>query len=239
MINFLLFVILMNGHTVIRASTIKTVELETDQVAKVQTALGIATILQTPDRPVSVVLGDQDSFKMEYLDKGVAIKPLHQKAETNLYIFTESRRFDVRIHTGKSETADYVVYLKPKSAKENFSLKTCQDKIQFEEFVFTCQRFGLAKQNVLIEFTIEIGSKDPKDSRELYFKPDWLWVKQGKNVRPIEQIFLSDKKVAFKRPIKGVIQLLRKDLNSSDGLIIELKNQQIKQISFRKERLWG
>ena len=176
---------------------------------------------------------------MEYLDKGLAIKPLHQNAETNLYIFTESRRFDASIHTGKPETADYVVYLKPKSAKENFSLKTCQDKIQFEEFVFTCQRFGLAKQNVLIEFTIELGGKDPRDARDLYFKPEWLWVKQGKNVRPIEQIFLSDKKVSANRPIKGVIQLLIKDLNSSDGLIIELKNQQIKQISLRKDRLWG
>jgi hypothetical protein len=41
---------------------VRRVAVQGDQIVTVKTSLGIATIIQVPDRPNSVVVGDQDSF---------------------------------------------------------------------------------------------------------------------------------------------------------------------------------
>ncbi len=67
---------------------VRHISTKKDQITKARTALGIATIIQVPDRPTSVVIGDQNSFKIEYLNKAITIKPLVANASTNLYIYT-------------------------------------------------------------------------------------------------------------------------------------------------------
>ena len=90
---------------------VRRVEVEKDQIVKIKTAIGIATIIQVPDRPNSVVVGDSNSFKVEYLDQAITIKPVARGARSNLYIYTDWRRFNVELITGNDATADYVVYL--------------------------------------------------------------------------------------------------------------------------------
>lgn len=87
---------------------VRKVEVKTDQIVTVRTAIGIATIIQVPDRPNSIVVGDQAAFKVEYLDQAITIKPLHGGAKSNLYIYTDYRRFNVQLVTSTEAAADYV-----------------------------------------------------------------------------------------------------------------------------------
>ena len=103
----LLLVFFLSTHALAR---VRKVEVTQDQIVTVRTALGIATIIQVPDRPNSIVVGDQAAFKVEYLDQAITIKPLRGGAKSNLYVYTDYRRFNVQLITGADASADYVVY---------------------------------------------------------------------------------------------------------------------------------
>ena len=55
---------------------------------------------------------------MEYLDKAITIKPLRALVGTNLYIYTDHNRYNVRFVSTQKHLADYVVYLKPRVSLE-------------------------------------------------------------------------------------------------------------------------
>jgi type IV secretory pathway VirB9-like protein len=70
---------------------VRRVQVQSDQIVTIKTAIGIATIIQVPDRPNSIVVGDLSAFKVEYLDQAITIKPLHSGARSNLYVYTDYR----------------------------------------------------------------------------------------------------------------------------------------------------
>ena len=79
----------------------------------IRTSPGFSTILQFDAKPTSVVLGDQDSFKIEYVGNSLTIKPLREGVKTNLFVFTDYDRFNFRLVSGQSN-ADYVVKVRRK-----------------------------------------------------------------------------------------------------------------------------
>ncbi|MFN3454280.1 MAG: TrbG/VirB9 family P-type conjugative transfer protein, partial [Pseudobdellovibrio sp.] len=94
---FAFFLLALHSEASMR---IRRVPVQGDQIVTVKTSIGIATIIQVPDRPNSVVVGDQDSFKVEYLDQAITIKPLTGGAKSNLYIYTDWKRFNVELVSG-------------------------------------------------------------------------------------------------------------------------------------------
>jgi type IV secretory pathway VirB9-like protein len=112
----LLFIFLLCLPLSLKADKrIKHLTVGKDQIILVHTALGVATLIQLPERPNSAVIGDQDSFKVEYLDKGITLKPLHGFAKSNLYLYTDSKRFNLQLVTGPIAQADYVINLEEKT----------------------------------------------------------------------------------------------------------------------------
>jgi len=92
------------------------VSLAESEVLTVRTTPGYSTILQFDTRPTSVVLGDQDSFKVEYLKNSLTIKPLKEGVTTNLFVFTDYDRFSFRL-TSVESNADYVIRVAKKSER--------------------------------------------------------------------------------------------------------------------------
>lgn len=86
MIYFAVTLLALNASA---SERVRRVPILGDQIVTVRTSIGIATIIQVPDRPNSVVVGDQDAFKVEYLDQAITIKPLSSRAKSNLYIYTD------------------------------------------------------------------------------------------------------------------------------------------------------
>jgi hypothetical protein len=220
------------------SSRVKKVEVQKDQIVHVNTAMGIATIIQVPDRPNSVVVGDQDAFKVEYLDLAITIKPITPHGKSNLYIYTDYRRFNVELATGTEGSADYVVYLdnpKEKDTKSSFqkggasvSWKQVAKSFKNENITFTVDRIGRLKSGVeIIEFKISSSKKEN-------LSPAWFWVTQGGVTRPIQNLFMSDSKLTPGESIRGSIQLLKSDLEARTSVRIEMRRKKTSYLTLKE-----
>ena len=220
---------------------VRRVQVSKDQIVTVRTAIGIATIIQVQDRPNSVVVGDQDSFKVEYLDQAITIKPLSSGAKSNLYVYTDWRRYNVELVAGSEAAADYVVYLDNPVEKQ---IKTPVDssQVKWTKFVNHLQngnikleviRLGRAKDGVLlVEFLINSKTKES-------FRPEWLWLTQNGITRPIHNLFLSNLEVKQSVPVKGIFQLNKNDLDLDASMKLELRRSKNSYLTLKKVNAWN
>ena len=220
---------------------VRRVQVSKDQIVTVRTAIGIATIIQVQDRPNSVVVGDQDSFKVEYLDQAITIKPLSSGAKSNLYVYTDWRRYNVKLVAGSEAAADYVVYLDNPVEKQ---IKTPVDssQVKWTKFVNHLQngnikleviRLGRAKDGVLlVEFLINSKTKES-------FRPEWLWLTQNGITRPIHNLFLSNLEVKQSVPVKGIFQLNKNDLDLDASMKLELRRSKNSYLTLKKVNAWN
>jgi len=231
------FLLFLSSSIALAQGKVKRIVVEGDQIIPVQTAVGIATIIQLPDRPNSVVIGDQDSFKVEYLDKAITIKPLHSQAKSNLYLYTDWKRYNVQLISGAQAAADYVVYLEPKKdapkiGASNVNWRIFRNKLRSDSFSLETKRVGKTRDGViLLEFSVYSNVENK-------FNPEWIWVTQSQKVRPIQQLFLSQTKVSENSPIQGVIQLLARDLELSQPIRIELRRKRMTYLTLPKAVVW-
>ena len=93
----------------VQANVIRRIEADEDKVALVRTAVGFSTILEFPSKPLSAVLGDQDSFKLEYVGNSITVKPLVSGATSNLFVFTEYNRFTCTLKSGAKSDVDDIL----------------------------------------------------------------------------------------------------------------------------------
>ena len=219
---------------------VRRVPVQGDQIVTVRTSVGIATIIQVPDRPNSVVVGDQDAFKVEYLDQAITIKPLSGGAKSNLYIYTNWKRYNVELVSGQEVVADYVVYLDNPKEKES-TRSNSETGIKWTDFKNTLRndslqlnvkRVGRAKDGVLlVEFSISSKKKE-------VFKPEWLWLTQEGETRPIHNLFLSALETSPQKGISGVLQMREADLNTSEPVRLELRKAKVSYLTIQKVNLW-
>ncbi len=227
--------ILLALSPAVSGARVRTVEVKKDQIVNVKTALGVATIIQVPDRPNSLVVGDQNAFKVEYLDQAITIKPLHGGARSNLYIYTDYRRFNVQLVTTSEAAADYVVYLaspieKPKTPTSGW--RSYKNLLKNESLTLETKRLANALDGtLLIEFEVRSSIKEK-------FGPEWLWLTQNGKPKPIQGLALSAQDVSAGRPLKGVIQILRKDVSTGDSLRIELRRKKTSYLTIPAGIAW-
>lgn len=216
---------------------VRRIAVDEDQIVPVHTAVGIATIIQVPDRPNSVVMGDQDSFKVEYLDKAVTVKPLHAQAKSNLYLYTDLKRFNVQLITGSQSAADYVVYLDrkkemAKSGVPSIRWTLFRNKLSNGALSLETKRVGTTKDGViLVEFLIRASTRDR-------VAPEWIWLTQSGSVKPIHHLFLSNLSTEPGNPIQGILQILKTDLNEDLPLRLELRRKRVAYLIISKAALW-
>lgn len=216
---------------------VRHIECHIDQIVTVRTALGIATIIQVPDRPNSVVVGDQDKFKVEYLDQAITIKPLHAGAKSNLYVYTDYRRYNVQLVTGTEASSDYVVYLENLKRKEKDKSVPLRwtpyvRSIRSDEIVFETKRLGRANQGaLLIEFQMSTLKK-------MTINPDWIWLTQDNATRPIQSLFLAKIELEIGENTQGVIQLIWRDIDPTKPLRIELRRKKTSVLTLPKVNQW-
>lgn len=237
---FIVLLLTLNSLSAFAAVRVRRVPVQGDQIVTVRTSVGIATIIQVPDRPNSVVVGDQDSFKVEYLDQAITIKPIAGGAKSNLYIYTDWKRFNVELVSGSEGLADYVVYLE--NPKEKPATQQAKDSairwtdfknnLRNEHLHLDVKRLGRAKNGILfVEFTITSKKKEA-------FKPEWLWLTQNSETRPIHNLFMSALEVSPQRNITGVLQMREVDLNTSEPMRFELRKTKISYLTIQKVASW-
>lgn len=225
---FLIFLIMLTEANLYASNRVRYIEVQNDQIVKVQVSLGIATIIQVPDRPSNIVVGDQGSFKIEYLDQAITIKPLRLGAKSNLYIYTDWKRYNIELISGPENVADYLVYLKTPSRK---LIKSNPDKgvkvrwislekeIQNGSFTLKLKRLGKTTTNVyLVEFELRSYQKEK-------FKPEWIWLTQKTVTKPIQGLVLSSVDITPNLAASGLLSFKRSDLNQKLPITIEIRRK--------------
>lgn len=237
-----------------QSQRVRRIELKNDQIAQVKTALGIATIIQVPDSPNSVVVGNSEAFKVEYLDQAITIKPLFSGARSNLYIYTNYRRYNVELISVNSSEANYIVYLEgvksssqTKKPDTKMTVKPIRSvepylvginwfelnkSLQNDEVKLIIKRVGLSANNVvLFDFTMTASQK-------IEIKPENLSINQNKKIVTIHNLFLSSLKIDPQKPITGTLEILKSDLKTDAGLNFEFKRKNKKSIYITEVSSW-
>ena len=240
-------VLLFLAPLVALGARVKHVPVKGDEIIVVKTAFGVATIIQVPDKPNSVVVGDQESFKIEYLDQAVTIKPLRAGAKSNLYVYTDWKRFNVQLVNGGEAEADYVVYLENVAGPESGLPKNrmiasslhwtptrkylIQDNLRLE-----VKRLGRVEKGpddglVVVDFTITV-------SKSAFIKPEWIWFTQDQKTCPIDKLFLSQLDLKPGDLMHGLIQVKLSEIDTTKPLRVELRNQKTSFLTLPKVESW-
>ena len=220
----------------IASERVRHVFVQKDQIITVRSAIGIATIIQVPDRPNSVVVGDQNAFKVEYLDQAITIKPLREGAKSNLYVYTDWRRYNVQLITAGESSADYVVYLdgqkeKLKEVKSTIQWLNISNEVTDGSLTLKLKRISKSKDLVLIDFELQSSIRDKID-------PSWIWVTQSGQTKPIHNLIFSSLEAKASKNVKGLMQILRSDLNESISFKIELRRKKTSYLTLPKVSAW-
>jgi hypothetical protein len=233
----LLWIMLLVPAVSFASERVRHIEFHRDQIVTVRTALGIATIIQVPDRPNSVVVGDQEKFKVEYLDQAITIKPLQAGAKSNLYVYTDYQRYNVQLITGAETNSDYVVYLENVRQKENIKSNPLRwmpfiRSMHNDEITFETKRLGRASEGVLlIEFQL-------RTARKVAVRPEWIWLTQGNEVRPIQNLYLGAVQLSSGENTQGVLQALWRDIDPTKPIRVELRRKKKTGLTLPKVNLW-
>jgi hypothetical protein len=223
-----------------RSPKVRRAPVSSDQIVKIFTSPTIATIIQVPDRPNSVVLGNQPGFQVEYLDTAVTIKPLSNSSKGNLYIYTDYRRYNVELITTDSSRADYIVYLldnvsetgqQKRPSVPSIKWTDYSERIEAKLFAMQTTRIGKTCDKMrLIEFRLS-------SDRDFIIDPGLFWVTQDGKEKPIQSLHLSSLHVGRERPINGAITLLDRDFKRTD-VRIEIRGKKSTGHTIPKGALW-
>jgi hypothetical protein len=81
------------------AAKSRTVYLNDTDMTQVRIMPGRSTILNFPIRPTKVILGNQGSFTVEFVENDLALNALRSQAQGNLFAYMEGRRFAFDLRT--------------------------------------------------------------------------------------------------------------------------------------------
>ena len=218
---------------------VRTIEATEDTIISVKTALGYSTVLSFSTKPNSAILGDQDSFKLEYVGNSITLKPLIAHATSNLFVFTPYERFNITLKTGTPLEADYHLKLTtprtaipieatatqpmkdhpyPKPSPQGDLNRSEWNGISLGCFL-SSQVLGDSQQRVTL-FEVDITSKD----HSLLLYPANLGVLQGGSPIPLERISFNSLSLSpGSPPIHARISVLNSSLSQDRPISVFLK----------------
>jgi hypothetical protein len=220
--------------TVINAEAhVRTVVPKWDQIIEIHTAVGIATMIETPLPVLPAISGDQSGFRIEYLDKSTIVKPLRPGAKTNLFLVTDKRRYNVRLSTVVESASDYVVYLKDSSAKASTRWHIVNREVSNDRFKLRLLRVGLTSAGtVILDLRLRAFAKES-------MKPADLWVLQKASSKTIDALFISDLEIGPKDEVSIGLAIAKTDLQPHFPLLIQLRFKEELLIQVPASVLWN
>lgn len=220
----------------VSSAHIKTISPKNDEIILVKTSLAIATMIQFPDS-TSVqfpIIGDQSAFRIETIDKGITIKPLRYGAKTNLYLFTDKKRYNFRLITEGQDQADYILYIKSSENSDALNWRVIEKSASNKELKLTIHKVSVTKDNkILLDLSLQAINLDIK------ILPENIWLYQDKESKIVNSLFLSDKTATVRRPIQVGIALSKNDLKEGKSLQLTIKMKESNlSLDVPREVLW-
>ena len=196
---------------------VRSVTPKPDQVVVIHTALGIATMVQTPSPVVPAIPGDQAGFRIEFLDRATIIKPLRSGAKTNLFLITNDQRYNLKLVTGSEEKSDYVVYIKQQQSGSELKWQTLKSVISGSDVTLRLRRIGVSSEGLIV-LDGTLWSKNTH-----LVKPEDFWLLQGKDSKVISGLYLSNVKVDAGKVISIGLAVSKSDLARNQPLTLQIR----------------
>ena len=119
-----------------------------EDVLRINLALGYCTVLEFPEKPLMVTVGDNSLIQVEVPQNSnsVVIKPLQNAGETNIFIFTPNQRFNYNVIIGDPIHVDYVV---DSQAVKQINLKG-KEHLSLEKFLKMAREYEFLKHHNVI-----------------------------------------------------------------------------------------
>jgi len=205
------------------ASLVKELKLKPKDVGIINTAIGYSTVIQLTSKPLNVVIGDQASFRVEFINDSITLKPI-KPAKTNLFIFTENDRFNLTVKTGQPGSVDYVVRLRRVFSDPKNSVVLNKIRIQ-HGVALVLHRMTLKDTEAFIDFTVQNN-----DTKTLSLNPELFRIVQNGIVKPIRSLYLASTELKTGRTTSG--SLLFPATSFGQSLAIWVGFQRQKPIHF-------
>jgi hypothetical protein len=97
------------------ATDYKILKLNESTIGKIYLSPGRTTVLSFPMKPSKVIVGNQGSFSVQYVENDLALSPTRAGARSNLFVYVASRRFALDLISG--QTADFIVVIRDKDTE--------------------------------------------------------------------------------------------------------------------------
>lgn len=209
------------------AKGIKTLTLADTEVAQVRVALGYSTLLQFDGRPTQAIVGDQDSFKVEYVGNSIAIKPLIAGVSTNLFVVTEYDKFNFRITAGRGYEPDYILHIKRKRLEQNQDSSGVKTKVvgtSKSASGVTLKVLSIGRTNSALICSFQLSS----NGKKLVFQPGDFEILQGGRSLPIENIYLERLAIEKSQRLNGMILVRMENLRGKAPTTIRFRPESLK-----------
>jgi hypothetical protein len=182
-------------------------------VAVVKVGIGFSTLLQFDTRPSQAIVGDQDSFKIEYVGNAIAIKPLISGVSTNLFVVTDVGKFNFRISAMRGFEPDYVLRIKRKSDEPSRNPTALRTKITNTQvtkngLTLHLNSVASAQSNSVLIYSFRVATKD----RRLRFDAGDFEIVQISRSLSIESIYLDRVLLSPGNSLNGMILIRRSEL---------------------------
>lgn len=213
-------------------ANVKTVIPKNDEIIEVKAALGIATLIEFPDPIQQAVIGDQSAYRIEYSGSGATIKPLRSFAKTNVYFFTQKKRYNLRLTVVPQNQSFYILYIKnpevgsgPRWTALNRISNGKDSQLKLLRMGSTQDGFILLDLEVLPKKSFKIQASD-------------FWIKQGAESKAINSLFLSRTDARAKQSVLVGVAIQKSELQGKP-LTLEFKRfNETLSLEVPKEVLW-
>lgn len=209
------------------ARGIKTMSLSESEIAPVRVALGYSTLLQFDGRPTQAIVGDQDSFKVEYVGNSIAIKPLISGVSTNLFVVTEYDKFNFRITAGRGYEPDYTLRIKRKRQEQNHESSGVKTKMlgtSKSASGVTLKVLSIGRTSSALIYSFQLSASGKK----LAFQPGDFEILQGGRSLPIENIYLERLTIEKSQRLNGMILIRVENLSGKAPTTIRFRPESLK-----------
>lgn len=229
-------VLVIHAIALLLASTsfanVKTITPKNDEIIEVKAALGIATLIEFPDPIQQAVIGDQSAYRIEYSGSGATIKPLRSFAKTNVYFFTQKKRYNLRLTVVPQNQSFYILYIKNTEVGSGPRWTTLNRLSNGKDSQLKLLRLG-STQDGFVLLDLEIIPKTVFKIQASDF-----WIKQGTESKTINSLFLSRNDGRPKQSVLIGIAIQKSELQAKP-LTLEFKRlNETLRLEVPKEVLW-
>ena len=217
----LLFLILCLISKVAYPQRIKEFQLGKDAITVVHTSPGYTTLLSFPTKPTRVVVGDQESFRIEFVENHLAIKPLVGGVKTNLFVFTRDEQFQCLLISGPPNQIQYLVRLENKTF-ESKKLNLSQKK---EDIVLNLTEYRCHLRGKRHELFFEMINHR---STLIELNPSEFQIEVGKERIHMASVYLDKTQISPKETVRGkILFFTRQTPKAPLDFIMALKDQKL------------